>query len=556
MGYQALLFCPDEKTARVVTQVFTELDFIVDPVNEPFAAVKKLMAQRFDAIVVDCDHEQNATLLFKSARNSSTNQNSLAFALVEGQAGVAKAYRIGANLVLTKPINMEQAKGTLRVARGLLRKSSDTLASTTAPAAASAAPAKPAAAASSPKPSTHVTESIPQASNKYEAPEFEPTLPALTATAQEKPPAATPTPEAASKIPDKILTSSGQHPDFTSGVAKPEISPVGTGKRLAPATGITQGAAAAPAPARETTPLERKAPVVETREVRSPHTHPAETSAAPTFSALGSSESSEGGGGTKKILAIAAAILVVAVLGYFGWTKFGKTSASQTSTTAVQPLSSQPASVLPSAPPSSSPGAPEAANSAARPSTHEAAPQTAKPSSLANVTSATKNVLTPEPAVNKPEPPPIRVKSEPVQSKVQKPVVEESAPQMPNPLGVASSNDQSLSKLVTAAPAAMPTANLGTLKISQGVSQGLVIKRVQPVYPRTALTMHVQGAVQLEATISKEGTISNIKIIKGDAVLGRAAMDAVRQWRYKPYYLDGQPVEIETQITVNFKLPD
>src|SRR5689334_18550495 len=123
MGYQALLFCPDEKTARAVTQVLSELDFSVEPCSEPFAAVKKLMAQHFDAVVVDCDNEQNATLLFKSARNSASNQTSLAVAVVEGQAGVAKAFRIGANLVLTKPINIEQAKGTLRVARGLLRKS-------------------------------------------------------------------------------------------------------------------------------------------------------------------------------------------------------------------------------------------------------------------------------------------------------------------------------------------------------------------------------------------------------------------------------------------------
>src|SRR5271170_65850 len=125
MGYQALLFCPDEKLARVVSQVFGELDFAIEVVLEPFAAVKKLMARRYDAIVVDCENEQNASLLFKSARNSSSNQTSLAIALVEGQTGVAKAYRIGANLVLTKPINVEQAKGTLRVARGLLRKNSD-----------------------------------------------------------------------------------------------------------------------------------------------------------------------------------------------------------------------------------------------------------------------------------------------------------------------------------------------------------------------------------------------------------------------------------------------
>src|SRR5882724_2640364 len=122
MSYQALLFCPDEKTARVVSQVLSELEFSVEPCHEPFSAVKKLMVQHFDAIVVDCDNEQNAALLFKSARNSGSNQASLAVAVVEGQAGVAKAFRLGANLVLTKPIHVEQSKSTLRVARGLLRK--------------------------------------------------------------------------------------------------------------------------------------------------------------------------------------------------------------------------------------------------------------------------------------------------------------------------------------------------------------------------------------------------------------------------------------------------
>ncbi len=122
MSYQALLFCPDEKTARIVSQVLSELEFSVEPCHEPFAAVKKLMVQHFDAIVVDCDNEQNAALLFKSARNSGSNQTSLAVAVVEGQAGVAKAFRLGANLVLTKPIHVEQSKATLRVARGLLRK--------------------------------------------------------------------------------------------------------------------------------------------------------------------------------------------------------------------------------------------------------------------------------------------------------------------------------------------------------------------------------------------------------------------------------------------------
>src|SRR5882762_2821585 len=191
MGYQALLFCPDEKLARVVSQVFSELDFTVEPVHEPFAAVKKLMSQRYDAIVVDCENEQNASLLFKSARNSSSNQSSLALALVEGQTGVAKAYRIGANLVLTKPINVEQAKGTLRVARGLLRKNSDAASASAASARVPAMPAKTSsvsAGSSFQPPSRGATASAPPPS-RQEVPEFEAPLPEMI---PELRPAATP----------------------------------------------------------------------------------------------------------------------------------------------------------------------------------------------------------------------------------------------------------------------------------------------------------------------------------------------------------------------------
>ena len=94
-----------------------------------------------------------------------------------------------------------------------------------------------------------------------------------------------------------------------------------------------------------------------------------------------------------------------------------------------------------------------------------------------------------------------------------------------------------------------------TLRISQGVSQGLIIKRVQPVYPEQARQMRVEGKVELQANISKSGSITGVKQLSGDPLLGRAASDAVRQWKYKPYFLNGEPIEIQTQITVIFKLP-
>jgi protein TonB len=103
--------------------------------------------------------------------------------------------------------------------------------------------------------------------------------------------------------------------------------------------------------------------------------------------------------------------------------------------------------------------------------------------------------------------------------------------------------------------ASLPHQAAQQLKVSQGVSQGLLIKSVPPVYPALARQMRVQGSVELLANIGKDGSITKVSAISGDGVLARAAIDAVKQWKYKPYYLDDQPVEIQTQITVNFKLP-
>ena len=83
---------------------------------------------------------------------------------------------------------------------------------------------------------------------------------------------------------------------------------------------------------------------------------------------------------------------------------------------------------------------------------------------------------------------------------------------------------------------------------------GLLISRVNPVYPPIARQARVQGAVVLKALIAKDGTITNLELISGHPMLAPAAIDAVKQWRYRPYLLNGEPVEMETQIQVNFTL--
>jgi len=92
------------------------------------------------------------------------------------------------------------------------------------------------------------------------------------------------------------------------------------------------------------------------------------------------------------------------------------------------------------------------------------------------------------------------------------------------------------------------------VNISAGVAQGMLLQKTIPIYPPIAKAARVSGTVVLQATISKSGTIENLRVIGGPAMLQQAAMDAVRQWRYKPYLLNNDPVEVETTVNVIFSL--
>ena len=84
--------------------------------------------------------------------------------------------------------------------------------------------------------------------------------------------------------------------------------------------------------------------------------------------------------------------------------------------------------------------------------------------------------------------------------------------------------------------------------------EGNLIRRVQPAYPPLARSARIQGQVVLAAVITKAGMIENLRVLEGHPMLVRAALDAVSQWRYRPYILNNEPVEVETRITVNFSL--
>ncbi len=92
------------------------------------------------------------------------------------------------------------------------------------------------------------------------------------------------------------------------------------------------------------------------------------------------------------------------------------------------------------------------------------------------------------------------------------------------------------------------------IRVSQGVTEGRLIQKIEPKYPPIALSARVQGQVLLTAIISKTGEIQNLALISGHPLLVPAAMAAVKQWRYRPFLLNGEAVEVETTITVTFQL--
>jgi TonB family protein len=350
-----------------------------------------------------------------------------------------------------------------------------------------------------------------------------------------------------------------------------------------PIAASTAGQAAAAAPALETkatelgtagaAPMFTNEPIV--NEQAAPASEPLE---APTFSSLDATARRESGGGSG-FLKIAAILLIVGVGGYFGWQKFqpmqylhrssatdssaGTAAESETAVSAQQaaaPTEQPPQTAVnstptPSAPTTQAPVPTISAGDVEKDShKHPASSDDDGTIELQELPLApgakpnfTKVTITPRGA----EPAPLQVKSDAGNSEAKSKAAQMQAPSVQ----IAASNDDAEVANLIAAPVALPKAAPGTVRVSQGVSQGLLLKKVAPIYPPEALRIHKEGIVQLLATVSKSGNISNVRVLGGDPTLAQAAADAVLRWKYRPYLLNGQPVEIETQISVVFKAP-
>jgi len=192
MATRAFFLTKDEKVLDAITQILSDLDISFESVQDPSLAAKRIAAHHFDIILVDGDNDQNTSLVFGSAKNSGGNQSTIAIAIVDGKSGVANAFRLGASLVLSKPISMEQARGTLRNALAMVRKNSPE-----APKAVAAA--------------------------QVQAPVAPPPVPTVAATSAPLAPKTTPTPMA-KPIPEAAQTAPAPLPKIPEALLKSTLS--------------------------------------------------------------------------------------------------------------------------------------------------------------------------------------------------------------------------------------------------------------------------------------------------------------------------------------------
>lgn len=121
------------------------------------------------------------------------------------------------------------------------------------------------------------------------------------------------------------------------------------------------------------------------------------------------------------------------------------------------------------------------------------------------------------------------------------------------PIGLIQIPGTSSGSLPATPPTTAPIPD-APVPMSQGVVLAALIHRVEPAYPAIARQIHQEGVVELRAIIARDGTIQQLQIVSGPPILARAALDAVRQWRFRPTLLNGDPVEVDTYITVTFRL--
>jgi len=551
MALRALLFSSDGTSTSTLCQVLTDLGIEADICSEMLVAVQRISHENYDAILVDWDQEADAISLLKTARERKNTSQALNLALVQNDKDLPRALQHGANSAIKKPVDLRQAQDTLSTARDLIlsRRSEQ---KTKEERAAVAQAAVSAAAA----------EGLDQD-------EFLSTKTGFVAQTAPR-----------SALEAQESTEAGGAP----GRAQPHWQANG------------------PAAAREQEPKTQEAtPAVKNRwdaklrEIRTPEVTAPEPQRSQdstgVFSSLPEEEQTEPALGRQShpqylVFALVGCLLVAGVL--WAWAPGDSfhsllSSVVHSLSATIHPVGSQPAAPSPTAqsasPEKPLPHAPSAQG-------QDPIPPDPGPIESSEVDSSNIEIIetkpVPRPGAQQPpstEAPPgsdqAQAQSEsvvpadsnaqtvPAQPQVQPVVIPVARPQAPAAAPVranppAASGGRSgviIPDSLKTSPSQSPASSLEPGVVPEQTSRTLVEHRVEPDYPAQALPQHLDGPVVLQVWVARDGTVRDVKLIRGYFALGRAAFDAVRQWRFKPYGPNGRPIDFQTVVTVNFKYP-
>ena len=586
MAFKSLLLSKDADLVQNLARVLKDLDVTVEPCSEPFAAAKRLMDQHFDAILVDCEDEQGAGWVLQSARMATASKKSVTIAIV-GPQNAQSGVRAGENFVIQKPIVLKQVEATLRAARGLMGDAGSGGSGGAAPAnsvstqAPAVAPAKLAAqAASNPqgRPPAELFDELsaalerlgPQAAAKPSAAAtVSGGFAAAAAPAFEKPAPVAPEPPSA---PDPVAPQPTTRP---SAQAWPGLTttPATPSKAEAPAVLPLAATAAQMKPASRplSETVDTKNPFEEARgrmtaaaPVWSPGVEERQEAPAPRFSTFSTDEAPRKRFSFKS-LAVAMVLISFALFGY-SWYR-GKHAASVPEDQAQAPAAvaqqqAQPQTVnsAAAAPTPAVASSDQGNGSDAQPPAVEQ-PARADRNAPAASPQNSSETIAPDTTTDVGLPPAPLVVKGGRHASTMAPKQEEAQIAPPSLAAVAHTGKPSVAGVVSTAPVEVPKLAAPAaptvpkrIRVSQGVTQGMLVHQVKPQYPAMARETRVQGDVLLEAVIGKDGSVRDLQVISGPPLLIPPAIRAVRQWRYKPYLLNNEPVEVETQIKLQFRL--
>ncbi len=513
----ALLLSPDDQAVSAITAVLEEMSVTCErPLDGPSAA-QKLNAHSFDLVLVDCENLPAAKLIFDACRRGNSGNNPVPIAIVDGRAGLPTAFRLGAELILTKPVAKDQARNTVRNAISRMRKDASTSESVPAqPVHADASTAvtdadvseehaQAAAAAATSSQLTNFAEPVPS---------FVP--PAVAAAASTVSPTALTT-------MTTTTTTTKMRPAFD----RIEVPPANSGARPSPAPEVSAKSEFKPPLRPSDDPvlaeLESKE-LEEAQQAKAKQHTPQPAKAATTQPAAKAAKATPSAypQGRKQTRLLAALLMLVLSAGgfYAAWMYQPGFQAM------IRPTMNSVLALVGMAPPT-----PAVAPAKSLPRGNTSAPQApataAAPSAPVQLPAASSAAVSPPLSATTKAPVPVTAKSE--------------AKLEANQPGAAAA---------TPADATLQGESSVIILSSKGAEQRLA-QSVPPQYPVEARA--AEGTIVLKEVVDEHGKVEDVRLVEGNPTLATAAIKAVKQWRYRPYIRDGKARPFQTVVIIDFQ---